>query len=399
MPTRINPFISQVLTDARMVFAIRQWQSFERSILDDDRIGVVYHGDLDGLIGAAYIGALLKYHLPFSANTLLFWISTDEYDFSSLKKWIAENNLDKCVFLDIPLENHNEALEFISKEVKDNIFIYDHHVVHSHPIELHNVTIVNPSPHGVAQSEKPLPTFMFAYSIAIDKNIYFPEWLLLLSIFAEGVETFFVSETRNLFQSAMGMCVHGSPRDTYRNSLLIKISSLIRAGFASKEKSNVILYMLHDVMTEMYVSPESFHQALARVFQPISNEISTMISSVVDYWKDAINTSELKHEKLIVIELDHPEYSIAGPVASIIRGAFPDKVIAVYDLRDETVVIEIRIQNESTLNLVQVLDKIASQLTLINYGGHTSAAGALVSKDDLKSFLNIFEQELLSNGT
>lgn len=378
--------------DQRLDNAIDLWNSFEKMLTYTDKVGLIYHGDMDGLIGAVYTRRiLLKYVDPKGLK--VFWIGTAEYDFATLRDWILEQRLNKCVFVDISVENHNSTLNFISNNVSDRIFIFDHHVINDDIVENSKVIIANPTPVKLQKGEYPIPTFLFAYRLAQDNNLNFPDWLLLLAIFSEGVDSFFESETKSLLHNTFGIDVNGSTRKSYKNTILPKISSLIRAAFSSLEKDNQTLQLIDDAITGKLHSVNEFKFELSQRFEPINNQITKNISHYIDIWKDKIET-KLKSSPVIFIPVD-ASHEVSGPVASVIRGFYPDKVIITYIKHNNNIVFELRTGNDTHLNLAKILGRVALQIEVINYGGHPMAAGALIKESELKIFIEKLEQEIL----
>jgi single-stranded DNA-specific DHH superfamily exonuclease len=158
--------------DPRLSRIIDSWHTFENSITGAGKVGVVYHGDMDGLVGAAYIKRTLLKYVP-EGMLKTYWVSTDEYDFELLRQWVKEQDLQICVFTDVSIENHLPTLEFISQHVSKKVFIYDHHFVNN-TFNNHKITLANPTPKKLEKGETPIPTFLFAYRVARENNLQFP---------------------------------------------------------------------------------------------------------------------------------------------------------------------------------------------------------------------------------
>ncbi|HEY0427481.1 MAG TPA: DHH family phosphoesterase [Pyrinomonadaceae bacterium] len=379
--------------DPRLSEAVNLWKSFENTLTNTDKVGLIYHGDMDGLIGAAYTRRTILKHVD-EKMLKVFWIGTEEYDFASLRHWVAEQRLNKCVFTDISIENHLSTLDFVSKTVIDKVFIFDHHVINEDIAKVDTkVIIANPTPAKLQKGVTPVPTFLFAYRLAKDNDFNFPDWLLLLAIFSEGVDSFFESETKLLLHNAFGIDVQGSVRQCYKNTSLPKISSFIRAAFSSPEKDNQALQLIDDVITGKIQTINQFRLELSKRFEPISKQISKNISEYVDIWKDKIAV-ELKDSPIILIPVD-ASHAVSGPVASILRGAYPEKVIITYIKYKDNIIFELRTSNDTHLNLAAILGRVASQIEVINYGGHPMASGALIKEAELKPFVEKLEQEIL----
>ncbi len=379
--------------DPRLNECITLWHSFVQSINGTDRIGIVFHGDFDGLMGATYIRRVLLKHIPES-QLEIFWISTDEYDFNSLSAWVDITQINKCVFADISIENSPAILDYMRTKVLGTIFIYDHHLIYN-SMNINNVLLANPTPNQLQANELPLPTFIFAYRLAQEEALVFPDWLVLLSIFAEGVDDKYASFVRELFMR-LNIRIFKTNRETFRRSPLSEINSLLRAEFSSFEKDYQSLDIFDKVTIGEIQSLKEVEKLLKEKYQGIAKSISDEISYLVDLWKNKIENTDFADQRVVFVPLD-AQHAVSGPVASILRGYYPDKVIITYYQRQGTVIVELRTSNNSPLNLVEMLRIVATNIDFINYGGHPSAAGASFTESSLKDFKEQIEHEILQH--
>src|SRR5207244_3528392 len=103
---------------------------------------------------------------------------------------------------------------------------YDRHFVHFN-LDKPNVVLANPTPEKLKKGEVPIPAFLFAYRIAREDGLSFPDWLLLLSIFAEGVNSFFEEDASALFERVFEKKPSRSVQKEYKRTPLSRISNLI----------------------------------------------------------------------------------------------------------------------------------------------------------------------------
>jgi single-stranded DNA-specific DHH superfamily exonuclease len=128
----------------------------------------------------------------------------------------------------------------------------------------------------------------------------------------------------------------------------------------------------------------------------IADDRSNEINKYIDEWKKKLEVSPLKEDVVVFIPVTS-RYSIAGPVASILRGQFPDKVFISYTIKDNTAIIEMRTRNDTSLNFVTILTRISENVEFINFGGHPPAAGASLHKDGLDDFLKKIKEEVVQD--
>lgn len=384
--------IETIFADPRLDEPLQRWSVFVHQVSVGDHVGVVYHGDLDGAIGAAYGRRVLQAQVA-NLKVSPYWVATEEFDFEALISWLTQQRLGRCAFFDISIENHGTTIEALDRLVADSVFIFDHHVVTSRDVP-DKIVVANPTPAKLNHGQRHVPTFMFAMAIAKQENLSFPDWLALLALFAEGVEFQYQAVAKRLFATCLGIDVSRSLRDAYRRSILSRISSLVRADFSGTEKQHRTLGALDDVSAGKIATLEEFHESLEDLLGAEASAISTEISREVSSWERKIRVAPAD-QKLIVIPLES-EHSVSGPVASILRGKFPERVIAAYAIHGSTAVFEFRTANDSDLDFPALLHSVNEDVPLKNFGGHPSAAGASLSVDQIDDFLACFHRRLAS---
>jgi len=377
--------LEDVLNDARLLDAESRWNDFLSQAAPNDTFAIVHHGDLDGVIGGAYASAFLKKHFE-GAKPAIYWVGTEEYDFTDLRKWVKETAPVHCLIFDISIVNNPDALETIAASVSGKVFIFDHHLINSSVGALPaNVVLANPTPAPLPKNVKPVPTFMFALKLAQKKGLHFPDWLAVLVMFTEGVDSFFPREIEALASTVPEMSAHGDLRKRYRNSPLARTATLVRAAYSTDAKDDLIVSLLDDLATGRVVQYADFHGQMESRFRRAADSISSQISELVDQWSRKLSEGNISGP-LVTIFIQGP-HAVAGPVASIIRGHNPSKVIMAWIEHGPRAVIELRTGNDMPTNLVSLLESLSGRILLLNYGGHAHAAGATVNRSDIERFI------------
>ncbi len=372
--------------------SLATWDSFSDQVRDGERVAVVHHGDLDGAIGAAYARTALRLRHG-RLDIPVHWVATEEYDFEHLRSWLTDQSPDRCCIFDISLANHAATVEFLQGTVRHETFIYDHHVL-TGDRPSGKVTLANPTPAALGSDERHVPTFLFARDLAADSDLSFPDWLLLLGIFAEGVDGHYEREARQLFSDcfANGQ-VRGPLRKAYRRSPLSRIASLVRAEFSDPTKPHRVLDLLGRVAEGHLTELAEFKGELDLELGPEADAISREITANVERWTRRLKSDAAPPGTVVAIPIEE-RHSVAGPVASVLRGKFPNRVIVTYEIRGETAVVELRTRNDTTLSFPTILAQVAHDVPLKNYGGHPSAAGASMDAAHFPRFLKQLETEV-----
>lgn len=364
----------------RLDKCIEIWHTFCRDLLPESSVALVYHGDADGAVAASVIELVLSRGL--SLPPVLYWVGTDEYDFKELRRWLFQLQPTHIVFLDIAIENEPNVLEGIIADTGSGIFIFDHHLVR-HRSNLNSALLANPTPEPLKPSEVPVPSFAFALALSRDAKLFFPKWLLIYAIFAEGVDSFVEPFLRTLVSSMFQLQPNQALREWYRSSSLGRLGSLVRASFSEKFKNQVFVKLLQTSIREQHNSCNELLRALETHFGPAADRISFSISKLVSKYEESISQAT---NRLIVIEVDDV-HAVAGPVASILRSKAPEKVVLAWLRKNDLVICELRTGFQSGTNLVNVLKELSQEVPLTNFGGHASAAGASFSDTEIERFL------------
>lgn len=368
-----------------------KWEKFVKSINHNDKIGICYHADNDGLAGALYTYLTLK--ASFSSLQFdFFWIGNDEFDFASIMNWTTQKQFNKCIFVDISIENDHETVKFLLNTVKDAILIFDHHLIVGEAPSHERLFLINPTPNKLSEDERPIPTFLFGLGLAKIHHHPFPNWLLILSIFSEGLDDHFRNEIFQLFKCESIECPTSmTPREVFRNSIFSAIALLTKAEFESGSKTQISLNSILRAVEENK-NADFLVDLLKPKLQGIAEEISSAISSTVDIWLAQIRLLGLNDNKIITIPIIS-KASIIGPVSSIIRGYHPNKIIATFAIKSDRVFIEFRTGNSNKVNIPNSITSIKGKYTdleIVNYGGHPTAAGMSIKLSSFEKFMICF---------
>lgn len=366
------------------------WDHFASDIKFNDFIGVVYHSDGDGLVGALYASRSVE-HLVDS-KIFYHWITNAEFDFVGLFEFIKKTKINKLIIVDISIENYRHIIDKLKEQV-DQVFIFDHHIVTDEKALLYSspIYLMNPTLNKALGTNRPIPTFLFAYYLALNNDIVFPDWLLLISIFSEGLDDRFKPEVEILFQK-LNIVFQGDLRSAYWNSRFAVIASYIKTEFNGGIKSNFNLLELQKCIESYPDDFKRLEKNLEKKLKLRSQEINNSINNTVRLWESLLELSDYKIMSFVLIPIENKAI-IEGPVASILRGNYPKKIFASFKIYRDKVIYEFRTSNSSPVNIVNILGKINNSHPniLINYGGHPSACGCSILIENLGSFNDILK--------
>jgi hypothetical protein len=366
-----TPSLDQCLLD---------WRRFCNGLRREGSVAIVYHGDADGAVAASVVDHILTQHLK--QQPALYWVGTDEYDFGELQRWLQRYKTTRMIFLDVAIENEPSMLACLLAATQGTAFIFDHHLVRQ-DTAVEGAILANPTPNPLRPGEIPVPSFAFALALSRTCRLSFPDWLLAYVSFAEGVDSFVEPFMRHLVSSIAPLGAGQSLRDWYRRSRLGRVGSLVRAAFSDNAKTHEVVRLMQTSILEEHNSCEALLNGLESRFGPSADRIARVITQLVSHYEQDLSTAS---GRLVALPINDV-HAVAGPVASILRGKAPDKVILTSIRKNGIIVCELRTGVKSETNLVELLKRVAESVPMVNFGGHASAAGALVAQADFDLFL------------
>jgi single-stranded DNA-specific DHH superfamily exonuclease len=379
---------------------IRTWGAFGERCLPANAIALIYHADLDGALSAAVLQLALVERR--AATTIaLHSVATDEYDFASLMGWLRSSRPSVAISLDLSIENNDSAMECLHGTSECGVFVFDHHssdrMLHGPPFP-DSVVVVNPTPRKQVNGTKAFPSFLFGRAVLQSTSYSVPDWLLLLAIFVEGVDGDFSTETDALLKRCFPQArTTGSLRDRYRATALPRLSSLLRAALSANAKEHLVVALLREIV-QSHMSLRSASALLESHFAKLASTISDSISEQVERHARLLAQLDPQSPRLVSIEVPASASMTAGPVASILRGAFPDRVIVTWYARNGRAVLELRTSASASIDLPRVLKEANDHISLLSFGGHSNAAGAMVDERKLEALLSWLRDQWAQDG-
>jgi hypothetical protein len=99
-----------------------------------------------------------------------------------------------------------------------------------------------------------------------------------------------------------------------------------------------------------------------------------------------------KDQRVVVLMLEDEPPSVIGPVASLLRGKYPDQdSVCKHNGKG---VVELRTRNGSLVDFPRTMARIAAKIWLLTYGGYPSAVGASLACGDVAALVNALATEL-----
>lgn len=333
------------------------FHNFVKSIRKTDKIGVVTHVDVDGLVSGVFLNNILE-----SKNLKVNFIEFLQYSAGALKP-ILEKGFDILFFTDWNADNYPEDLDSLRK--KGRIFVIDHHPVNE---ELKNKS-------GVIKTES---TYCTSHAL-----------------FDLGREYFNVNEYKNLFfaslifdytisdKKVLKLLKNEFPEITQENAFDSP------PGILGKNVNNSMIYFYPNLKKIYDLVSEKKFSKLEKYSKSIEDEIT--------FWQEKfMKEAFFDRDKKLYFYYENPIHSITKDIVSPLSWKNPNDIfVFVSDIKENKGFLKVsaRAQNRN-LDLNKIMKEISIYLKDSSLGGHAKAAGGSFRKEDLGIFKKLLLERI-----
>ncbi|MCX8178522.1 MAG: DHHA1 domain-containing protein [Candidatus Aenigmarchaeota archaeon] len=352
-----------------------------KNVQSGNKVCIIHHDDADGCTSATLM------------SILLFRLTNQ---FPELFPIRGPNNLSKNLLM--KLKTFNPDFVFTLDVTIDpkrlgvfNGFILDHHVQSIQ--SKNNMKYINPRDFEKKDEYVP-PTSYMIYKLL---KVFFPEervsWIAAIGI----TEDHRVDLCKDVFEDVkreFGSFFHLKEinQKSIENSVFGELWDMVRSGRMIKRMNGALVVV--NALIECKNDPGKFINGLStnsyvvrRFYENIERENRKILDDV------KINGKFIQDKKILVYEAKHSNInSITSFASDKLRQKYPDWIICVIG-RDKgfNVKLSIRIeQSMRNIDLVEIVNKIKKEMPTIKGGGHKSAIGVTLAKNDLNRFLELF---------
>lgn len=343
---------------------------------------VLYNADVDGFAASYFVykfiysvrGASQEFHI----QSRPVW--NYEYDFKWVPAYLRNSKADLVICVDIPIIQELETLAAAAEYC--SIVIYDHHVVHARRLPLHpNVLFLNSRELGGDAADHPASAF--AAAAANRRNCVSPADLVVLATGLRGDWALakYPNVIVHMEKHFPELSTHPEDWKAPLGALTSNLNAMFRAHPGAEFKG------VQDQLLNLLRAPEN-------------NDIPSVIESTFDLYKSAqvvqLETTEAleqlnrsassKTAQGILLDVLNTKTFNVGVVATILakRGVAP--IVALGFRAGERVQFELRVAQDSSIDLTRILTLQKKSFQPITSGGHPKAAGALVWMADVHRF-------------
>ncbi|MCS7134836.1 MAG: DHH family phosphoesterase [Candidatus Aenigmarchaeota archaeon] len=363
--------------------------SFLKKVVENvksgDRVCVVHHDDADGCTSAALMSILLFKNtgqlpeiLPIRSPTCIS---------KNFINRLKSTNPDYIFTLDVSIDPKKMGLF--------NGFILDHHIQNYQ--NKGNMLYLNPRFFEKVDENVP-PTSFIIYKLF--KSFYPFEkisWIAAIGITEDHrvelcKEVFYqvMKEYPNFFD------VNEINQRNIENSVFGKLWDMVRAGRMIKriEGAKIAVRALiecKDNPSNLLEGSGSYSYNLLKFYKNVDREVKKILKNIPK------NTKFYKEKKVLVYNLPASKMeSLTSFIADKLRSLYPEWIVCVVGNaeNDKGVKISIRVeQNKRDVDLAFIVEKLKVMFNGLKGGGHKSAVGVNIKKDDVEKFF----KELLNS--
>lgn len=353
-----------------------------QDVKSGDKVCIIHHDDADGCTSAALL------------SMLLFKLTNQFPDLFPIR---GPNNLSRNLLSKLKTVNPDFVFTLdVSIEPKKlgifNGFVLDHHVQNIESKE--NMIYINPRSFENIDDKVP-PTSCMIYKLY---KSFFPNdkiaWIAAIGI----TEDHRVEVCKDVFLEVSkdypGLFNEKNiNQENVEKSIFGELWDMVRSGRMIKRNEGAKIAV--QALIECFDDPQKFINGLStnsytlrKFYENIEKETDKILQDVLK------NGKFYEAKKVIVYEAKFSKInSLTSFASDKLRQRYPDWIICVvgreYGSQNKKISIRLE-QTRRNVNLVEVLNKIKEKMPSIKGGGHKSAVGVSLQKNQLNSFFKIF---------
>lgn len=333
---------------------------FIKQIEPKDKLFLIYHTDIDGLVSAALTFIALERLGIKVSKTIPRSIEGRKEIPKDLKE------CDKAIILDLPLthwhiKDFKEIFRAFEKQKKE-ILIIDHHP--SEDFNTEKIVYINPR---LEEEEIYQPTSYIVYKFFSKLiNLKDKEWLSVLGTIGD----FGLEDCKDLLKKWIKV----RKKSEILNTKFWKAAIKLRGAIFSLNKNKVFkIFTSAKNLEELNRNKEilSSYEKYRKIYFKGKGE----------FWK---NVKEFKESNLIISRISE---KVGSDLTNDISARRPNKIIILLEKRDDGYKIHSRYQ-EGKIHIGNLMEKLRVG------GGHRQAAGGRIQARDLENFEKRLIEEL-----
>lgn len=363
---------------------------FIKSLRDGSKVLILYNGDPDGCASAVQLEIILENEKK-KIKIKKHWVASYSYLFERELELILRLKPEYLIFLDLPIIQEIQTLGQMS-EITKAILIYDHHNVSSRLKLPTNVLYLNSRViNGKVVRNDPTAYFTYCLGLRYGLNKNITKWLIGIGLIGDFALENYPEILSSISKYSPDL---NKGKDIY-DVRFRRISGIINASY--KYNPLKATHLAFDLLKEAYECEDPFlvfdeKNANALKLQNISRELKVEIDNEIKRF----NKNKTEHgSSLLLTYASQSKHFIAGIVAGISSGRYKDKIISVGFRYGHLMQNEIRVGEDSKIDLIKLLKNLSINYDCLSSGGHSKAAGALIEFREYRKFVEALNETVL----
>lgn len=339
-------------------------------------IMIAYHGDGDGCCAAFFLKRYLE-GLGVDQPILFYWIGTPDFDFVKAEKYILAQRPYLTIFLDMPVYNRPQMIEKLCFQGK--VFIYDHHYpgICDLPCGESNLLYINPV---MDQGGVSIPTTLFAWQLNEHRETIFKKEILFMGLYTET------------WLHQISIFEEFSPNYKER---LKELAKLIHGSFLIQDMNTThyaldfLLGRNNGILNDQLQNHKEY-TTLQNIHDLIQNEKNWL---TVELMREIRRLASPKY----ILKKIESKMRICGLLASDLRWKYPHLVIGIWQRWKDTYYCELRRGKDCGINLVDLINRVKTEVVLRSGGGHPAAAAFTADRENFFMALEKLKHYITKN--
>lgn len=356
---------------------IKQFKNFINNLNNEDKIGLIYHNDADGITSGVILAKALKRY----KNIEIKYLIPPDKDYDIKDEFILDlkrKKINKLIIVDMSLDKEKIQLEKISRF--SDILIIDHHPKNNQ-ITNNKITIIK--------------------SEDITKK-YYPCAKLVYDLFNNLVEI-----TDLDWISCIGIIgdMGYKPWKDFVNKTLKKYNEPVPNQIMKTKLSKLVGYITAATCCDYKNLNQTFNKVYnAKNMNELLNsdlkKYKIQFSKELNYWLNKHTEAKEILKDLYLLKIT-PKYNMNSPISTAmsLKYFFNKTLIIISEYPNEKKLhISLRRQDQK-IDMGQLIKDMHKKSEFIKGGGHAPAAGGSLPKNKFKHFEKILKEtykELLS---
>jgi single-stranded DNA-specific DHH superfamily exonuclease len=343
---------------------IKKFKFFLSSVKKQDKVGIIYHADPDGIASAVIFSKLIKTLRGASPELFLYTphlSQLPEKIQKAKKKFIS-----KLFILDLSIDQLQDA----DLSSFTNVVILDHHKLYK---DINSERILLLKPQMLYSDVNPdfYCNSKLSYDLANKIGNFGPfDWIAVIGIYGDGAQIYWRSFISRVLR-----------RYTLQHEL--------------KNITEVIFYSISHKVANTKLCLQALNSAdnFGNLDISIIRKYKRTIKKEIAYWNSNVKRLAEIHPSMdLVFDFIKPKYFINSSVIETISRKYPNKtVIIAQDMNQNIINISAR-RADGHIAVNELLENSIKNLPHASAGGHLRAAGGIIQKKDFFKFKqNIFK--------